>query len=151
MPATSALHVLLVDDDETDAQRIFEMLQRQPGFGCDLEPSLHRAEQALASRNYHAVLFSLSLNEYAGLAGLALLQALAPRFPVIAIATPAQEMLALKAMQQGAADHLVRGQIYPTVLERSIRHAVEVKRAQELQAQTERALQWERDFSNTVI
>jgi len=150
MGRTSVVTVLLVDDDTLHAEQLAEMLERQ-GFVCARERTVQQAETALAAQDYDAALLSLTLSDYSGLAALALLQTLAPKLPIVVIAAPEQETLALKALHQGASDHLVRGQIYPMLLERSIRHAIEVARARELQVQTEQALQWERDFSSTVI
>jgi diguanylate cyclase (GGDEF)-like protein/PAS domain S-box-containing protein len=71
------------------------------------------------------VLFNLTTCDVAGLAGLALLQAEAGDVPIIVLAPAVEENLALKAVQQGAADYLMVEQIYDTLLVRAIRHVVE--------------------------
>lgn len=102
--------------------------------------NLSEAEQALQQSNYAITLLSLGLSGQPGLGALAVLQAVAPRIPVIAIAADEDETLALKAVHQGAADYLIRSHIYPTVLVRSLKHAVEYGRAEQRKREAEEAL-----------
>ena len=146
----ASVRVLLVDDDEEGARPICAMLEDESTFLCDRVPDVQAAENALQHTAYAVALLSLSGTPH-GLASLALLQAIAPQVPIIVLVTPDQEMLGLKAVQQGAADYLLLGQVFKTVLGRAIRHAIEYRTAQEAQRQAERALRWERDFSTAVI
>jgi diguanylate cyclase (GGDEF)-like protein/PAS domain S-box-containing protein len=145
----ASVRVLLVDDDEESARPICEMLEADGAFLCDRVPDINTAESVLDNTSYSVAL--LNLSNQSGLGALALLQAVAPQLPIIVLATPEQEMLALKAVQQGASDYLLLGLVYTTVLGRSIRHAIEFRSAQELQHQAERALRWERDFTTAVV
>lgn len=145
------VRILLIDDDPSGALTIAELLRYEDQLAFEHVRDLTEATPCLRTGQYDLILLSLTLSSHPGLTGFALLQALVPRAPVMVIAPPDGEALALKALQQGAADYLLRGQIYRTVLHRTIRHAIEQHRARERQAQMERALQWERDFTSAVI
>jgi diguanylate cyclase (GGDEF)-like protein/PAS domain S-box-containing protein len=151
MIATGYVRVLLVDDDESTARPLAELLAVESVFACDVAANIAEAEHALSLRPYGAILLSLTLSQHSGLPALALLQAVAPRIPIIVLAATDQEAIAFKSLHLGASDYLLRSQIYSTVLIRSLKHAIENRRAQDLQADTERALQWERDFNAAVI
>ncbi len=142
--------VLLVDDD-TNASPLKDLLERDSAFVVTLVSDLQQAEAVLTRDTYSVALLSLTLSGTTGLGALAVLQAIAPELPVLVIVDPDQETHALKAVHQGAADYLIRNQIYPTLLGRSIRHAIEYRQAQELRQQAELALQREQDFTAAVI
>jgi diguanylate cyclase (GGDEF)-like protein/PAS domain S-box-containing protein len=162
---SSPVNVLLVDGDATNAQHLSSMLQerRSPAFSVTVaatvgEAAVHlattpasrvtgapssRVGTVPASRVTGApvvVLFNLTTCDVAGLPGLALLQADAGDVPIIVLASSAEESLALKAVQQGAADYLMVEQIYDTVLVRSIRHVVERHEVAMQRRATEQAL-----------
>jgi diguanylate cyclase (GGDEF)-like protein/PAS domain S-box-containing protein len=142
--------VLLVDDDKT-ALPIRELLERDCAFSVDHINHLQQAESASANETYSVALLSLTLAGTTGLGALAVLQAIAPDLPVLVVVDADQETMGLKAVHQGASDYLIRNQIYPTLLGRSVRHAIEYRQAQELRKQAELALKRERDFTSAVI
>lgn len=151
MLANEAVTVLLVDEDEFTARQVMSTLGSDPDFQVGHVESVEAAEALLQQQRYSIILLSLSAPDFPGLPALALVQAVAPQTPVILIADAADEPLALRAVHHGAADYLIRSQIYDTVLLRSLKHAIEVRQAAELKAQMERALKWERDFSSALI
>jgi diguanylate cyclase (GGDEF)-like protein/PAS domain S-box-containing protein len=142
--------LLLVDDDK-NASPLKDLLERNCAFEVTLASDLQQAEAALAEATYSAALLSLTLSSTTGLGALAVLQAIAPELPVLVLVDADQETHALKAVHQGAADYLIRNQIYPTLLGRSIRHAIEYRQAQDLRQVAEFALKRERDFTSAVI
>ena len=123
MPNPTEVRVLLVEADDVRAECYQSMLAIEPGFTCERISSLEGVG-ALPAR---VILLSLSLPRQPGLAALAIVQAVAPRTPVVVIAEGDQETLGLKAVHQGAVDYLMEPQIYPTLLARSIRHASEFR------------------------
>jgi PAS domain-containing protein len=54
-----------------------------------------------------------------------------PRLPVIILTGLDDESIALRAVQEGTQDHLVKGQMNSTLLVRAIRYAIERKRIEE--------------------
>lgn len=151
MLANDRMPVLLVDEDKSTARRLIGALEAEGSFTIDHVTTVEAAEPLLLKTRYQITLLSLTAPDFPGLSAVALVQSAAPRVPIILIVAEGNEPLALKAVHQGAADYLIRSQIYDTVLIRSIKHAIEEKRAQELKQQMERALKWERDFSTALV
>jgi sigma-B regulation protein RsbU (phosphoserine phosphatase) len=54
----------------------------------------------------------------------------APSTPVVVLANPAQELQAMKALQTGAADYLLKGRLDGELLARSLRYAIKRKRSE---------------------
>jgi diguanylate cyclase (GGDEF)-like protein/PAS domain S-box-containing protein len=136
------LRVLLVDDDAESAGQIVRALMGRtaPRFEVERAQAISSARWQLTTDTYDIALLNLARCEPRGLAAVALLQALTPDLPILVHAPAAQENLALKAVQQGAADYLITEQIYPTVLVRSIRHAIERQLAAVRHRSAEQAL-----------
>jgi diguanylate cyclase (GGDEF)-like protein/PAS domain S-box-containing protein len=130
MTTATALNVLLVDDDDKSARHIAGIMQRETPFRLTRVASLAEAERSFQHSTYAIALLSLELSTQPGLPAYALLQAIAPALPIVVLAADQDEALALKAVHQGAADYLIRSYIYPTVLIRSLKHAVEFSRAE---------------------
>src|SRR5262245_36197778 len=107
MIATGYVRVLLVDDDESMARPLAELLAVESVFACDVASGVAEAEHALGLRPYGAILLSLTLADFSGLPALAILQAIVPRIPIIVLAAPDQEAIAFKALRQGASDYLL--------------------------------------------
>jgi diguanylate cyclase (GGDEF)-like protein/PAS domain S-box-containing protein len=137
--ASDSARVLLVDDDTRGLTQLAEMLQAQPApsFVVDYATSATTAEPLLREFRPDIVLFNLGARD-GGLSGLALLQVMS-HVPVIALASSEQEALALKAVMQGADEYLLTDHIYDTLLVRSIRHALERRRADDRRRAAERA------------
>lgn len=151
MRQQDAVNVLLVDDDDTNSGQILASLEAHGGFLVGHVRTLGDAEASLQTTPAAAILLSLSPKTNPPLAAVALLQAAAPRVPIIIIASEAEEAAALKAVHYGAADMLIRSQIYEMVLTRCIRHAIERYRAEDRQTEMQRALKWERDFNLALV
>lgn len=140
MKTHDSVNVLLVEDDDKAARHVEGIMRGECHFMVQRVSDLHEAERALQQSEFAVTLLSLELAGQPGLGALAVLQAVAPRIPVIAMAADEDETLALKAVHQGAADYLIRSHIYPTVLVRSLKHAVEYGRAEQRKRLAEEAL-----------
>ncbi|HEX7767378.1 MAG TPA: GGDEF domain-containing response regulator, partial [Nitrospira sp.] len=92
---------------------------------------LSEAFAHLARNRYDAILLDLSLPDAYGLPTLKQVQAISPTIPIIVLSGVSDQTLSLQAVQQGAQDYLVKGQGHPELLARSIRYAIERKRAEE--------------------
>lgn len=80
---------------------------------------------AINCNNFDVVVMDLSVPDGAGLGNVSLLRAEAPQLPVIVAGEADNEAVALEAVHAGAHDYLVKNQLNPGWLERSIRHAIE--------------------------
>jgi sigma-B regulation protein RsbU (phosphoserine phosphatase) len=119
--------VLLIEHDPGFARRVGEMLGQAHDLGADLrpQPDLNSGISALRDEQFDLVVLDISVPDGAGLANVPLLQAEAPSLPIIVAGDADDERVALEAVHAGAQDYLVKSQLNPGWLERSIRYAIE--------------------------
>jgi PAS domain S-box-containing protein len=131
--------LLLVEDNPGDVLLIEETLAEVSAHAFDLEHTacLEDAVALLCVRTFDAVLLDLGLPDSTGLATLAAVQACAGATPVLVLTGMDDERSALKAVQLGAYDYLVKGQVFGTMLARTIRHAIERARTDQSLRETE--------------
>src|SRR5579864_2358387 len=100
------LAVLLIDDNREEAKLIRTLLAQARGTRFDLEEadSLLEAFEIAAQTKIDAILLALTLADSQGLGILLKLRAEIPETPVIVLASPDDELLAVAAMQEGAQD-----------------------------------------------
>lgn len=127
------LRVLLVDDDEDEYIILKGLFARLPGQGngfrylLDWVDNYEQALEACASNAYDVHLVDYYLGGNNGLELMRAAEARGCAGPFILLTGQGSYDLDLAAMQQGAADFLVKDQINESLLERSIRYAVERK------------------------
>ena len=139
--------VLLLEDNSGDVRLLQEMLKtRQLGrfvlihFGC-----MSEAVNYLASNSVDIILLDLGLPDTQGLDALRRLHAAAPRIPLIVMTGYDDDVVADQALQEGAQDFLIKGQIETPGLLRAIRYATQRKKAEvEMQIAQEAAETGER-------
>ncbi|WP_425435387.1 PP2C family protein-serine/threonine phosphatase [Micromonospora pattaloongensis] len=130
LPQPERLKVLLVEDDEGDAFLVTELLaEAEAAVDLVVATSLTQARQQIASMD--CVLLDLGLPDAQGLDGLRLVLAMAGRAAVCVLTGRQDEHLGVAAVGEGAQDYLVKGQVDGVLLSRSLRYAVERKRADE--------------------
>lgn len=125
--------ILLVEDDEDDYVVTREILADIKGARYELEwaSSFQAGIEAIARREHDVYLFDYRLGCHTGLELLHDAIAMDCKVPIILLTGQEDRETDLEAMRAGAADYLVKGQITPQVLERSIRYAIERRRAEE--------------------
>lgn len=126
------LKVLIVEDSASDAFLLEQALSggRSWRFETLRAERLSDALEALRREAFDVVLLDLTLPDSRGLESFARLRREAPALPVVILSSNADERLALQAVQAGAQDYLMKGQVHgPDVLARSVRHAIERRRA----------------------
>jgi serine phosphatase RsbU (regulator of sigma subunit) len=122
------LHVLLVEDDEADAYLVRELLDEAKA-DIDLAVATSLAEARERIGGVDCVLLDLGLPDAQGLDGLRRLLMIAPA--VCVLTGIGDDHLGSAAVAQGAQDYLIKGQVDGVLLARSIRYAVERRRADE--------------------
>ena len=122
----AAIRVLLVEDNATDARLVRDELACALGVVFEVRHVvlLQLALDLLPSQNFDVVLLDLSLPDSDGLDTFWRLHRAASELPVLVLSHRADEELALKSVQAGAQDYLVKGQS-DGLLVRAIRHAIE--------------------------
>src|SRR5687768_13044745 len=129
--AGKTVRILLVEDELNYAQALTEMLSASRNFHITHAKSFKDAQACLEKESLEVALLDLTLPDSAGLKTLTDLNALSPNLPVVVITGIADESLALRAVREGAQDYLVKGQLDGRTLERSIRYALERRRAED--------------------
>jgi PAS domain S-box-containing protein len=131
----TVLNILLVEDNPGDIRLLQEILREVTTIRCQITPAmtLSKAIEYLSRTNlpsFDAILLDLSLPDSQGLTTFLDLHHQAPNLPIIVLTGLNDETLALSAMQQGAQDYLVKGQVDCNLLLRSLRYAIERERAE---------------------
>ena len=126
------IRVLLIEDNEGDARLIREMLResRLP-FDFDHVTTLATGLDRLAAGQEDVALLDLGLPDSQGLDSFRQAIRAASGIPILVMTGLNDETLAIEAVHEGAQDYLVKGQVDGNLLARSIRYAIERKRADE--------------------
>ncbi len=126
------IRVLLVDDDEEDYLLTRGMLAevKLAEYVLDWVPTYEQALRTLEAEEHDVYLVDYRLGDRDGLQLLHEAIDRGCRAPLIMLTGLSDEDLDVKAMRAGAADYLVKGEISPRTLERSIRYAIERKRGE---------------------
>jgi phosphoserine phosphatase RsbU/P len=121
------LRILLIEHDPAFARYVGEMLGQARELSAETQVAgdLGSSLSELKATPFDAVLLDVAVPDGAGLANIPLLKAQAPQVPIIAIADSDDEIVALEAVHAGAEDYLVKSQLTPAWLERSIRYSIE--------------------------
>jgi serine phosphatase RsbU (regulator of sigma subunit) len=128
--AGDRLRVLLVEDDAGDAFLVKELLdEAKAPITLTVASTLAQARERLAGVD--CVLLDLGLPDAQGLDGLRRVLDAAPGAAVCVLTGLGDEHLGAAALGVGAQDYLIKGQVDGVLLARSVRYAVERKRADE--------------------
>jgi signal transduction histidine kinase len=126
--------VLLIEDDEDDFVLTRQWLSEIPFKKYDLHwvDSYEGALQSLGEGEFDVCLLDYRLGRHSGLDLLKQIGAEPGTMAVILMTGAERIEVDVEAMRLGATDYLVKGQITPDMLERSIRYAMERKRTEAL-------------------
>lgn len=119
------IHILFVEPEDAPASQVVGFLEAVDGFTCDRVSRLSEALERLSSGGVDVVLLDLELPDSDGLVTFERTCAFAPTVPIVVLTGIDDEDMALAAMQGGAQDYLVQGELTAGVLARSLRYAVE--------------------------
>jgi diguanylate cyclase (GGDEF)-like protein len=127
--------VLLIEDNPGDA-RLVEILLTEAGpfpcFEVTRAGRLGEALERLDRLDFDVILLDLSLPGSSGLEKTVdQMRIASPRTPVVVLSSQDDEEMALQALQCGAEDYLVKGRGDDDLIARSIRYAIERKKAEE--------------------
>jgi PAS domain S-box-containing protein len=125
--------ILLVEDDEDDYVLTQDMLLEAKGsqFELSWEPTYDGALKTLRDNHPDVILVDYNLDTRNGLDFVREALEMGCKAPLIVLTGHGSYEVDIKAMQVGAVDYLVKGQINPSLLERTIRYAIERKQAED--------------------
>lgn len=124
------IRALLVEDDEDDFILTRDLLgeSKRTRFRLDWVTTHSEAIEALSRDEYDVYLIDYRLGEHDGLEILREAKARGCTQPMILLTGQGDGDIDIAAMEAGAADYLVKGQIDAQILERSIRYSIEQSR-----------------------
>lgn len=122
------IRVLLVDDEEGDAFLTHQALTQAANSHYEVEfaQSLTEAEEKLRTFDCELVLLDLGLPESTGVETLRKFRlACKVDLPIIVLSGLSDERATMQALEEGAQDYLIKGEVNADSLSRSIRHSLQ--------------------------
>lgn len=119
--------ILLVEDNPGDIRLVRSMLS-EPGpyrFGVTHIDRCDNALELVAEHSHDAYVINLSVPDSRGMLTLDAFWEADPETPVIIYSSAAEEDFAVKAVQAGAKDYIVKGQADGAAMQRSLINAIE--------------------------
>lgn len=132
--------ILLVEDNPSDFLLMQEILRINAPDRYDLQfaEKLKTGLKRLAEEHFDALLLDLSLPDSSGLDTVQRARAAVPDMPMIVLTGHEDEQLAIQAVQAGAQDYLVKGDVKSSRLLAAISYAMERQRIRaEIQQKSE--------------
>ncbi len=135
----SELSVLLVEDNPAEVRRLSELLAQATRCRMRVTQvgSIGAAKLTLANAPADVILLDWVLPDRYGVDGLRDLQAVAPRTPVLMLVGWDDDEAAMSLLRAGAQDVLIKERMTTSILERTIRYAVERNQTESALRQTE--------------
>jgi signal transduction histidine kinase len=126
-----SLTLLVVDDDELDRMAIRRALRRaRVDAEIDERRTAEAAIEAVQTKTYDCILLDYRLPGATGVDVLTMLGDAGVRVPVVCLTGQGDEEIAVAAMKAGAADYVNKSRLTADRLERSIRYAIAIHRAE---------------------
>ena len=133
------IHILLVDDDEDDYILTRDLLAEASGTRFELKwvSTFEAGLEAIDQEQHEVYLFDYRLGNGSGLELLRMATMRGIKAPIIILTAQGGPEVDMAAMEIGAHDFLDKRSLTPQLLERSIRYALERKRAEETLRESE--------------
>lgn len=126
MEPLSRIRILLVEDDEDDFLIVRDLLTEIGRIRIEIDwiHDVDAAVERLRASPYDAVLTDYRLGASSGLDVVRLVRECGSPCPVILLTGQGDPEIDLAATDAGAADYLIKGEITPSLLERSLRYSI---------------------------
>lgn len=146
--ADKRINILLVEDNSGDRRLISEMLAEASNVTFDVKYAdrLQAAMEYLSQNRVEVILLDLGLPDSQGLETLKKTYAQVSETPIVVLTGLNDEMIGTQAVNEGAQDYLIKGQVDTNLLKRTIRYAIERKQAEG----REQRLQLQLNLSNRL-
>jgi diguanylate cyclase (GGDEF)-like protein len=126
-----AIRVLLIEDNPGDVRLVREALRGEPGIELISADRLESGVAQLDKEKVDGILLDLSLPDSQGVDAIFKLREKVREASIVVLSGLDDEETAIKALQAGAQDYLVKNELNPILLARSLRYAVERKRLED--------------------
>jgi diguanylate cyclase (GGDEF)-like protein/PAS domain S-box-containing protein len=129
MDKRPAKTVLLIENQLEEGRQILDMIRDSGSTIFELShvESTADAERYLATRSVCIVLLDLGLVDSDGLEAMRRVRSASPGAAMVLLSSADAEAIAVQALQEGAQDYLIKGQIEPRELMRALLNAAERK------------------------
>lgn len=136
-------HILLIEDNETDAILVQSDLQHAMGDQISVVHTerLDSALQLIQQQSFDLILSDLTLPDSDGITTINRLRESSASIPIAVLSFRDDEKLAIKAIKAGAQDYLVKGSLTEGVLARVIRYSIERKCIEESNRKAQKRFQ----------
>ncbi len=125
-----SINALLIEDSPGDARLITEVLRDAPEIVLHTVDKLSLGIEYLKARKIDVVLLDLGLPDSQGLGSLHAAHKVVPQTPIVVITGMDDEAIAKEAIRLGAQDYVIKSEMLTSLLARTLRLAVERKRAE---------------------
>ncbi|SHK10744.1 GGDEF domain-containing response regulator [Paramaledivibacter caminithermalis] len=128
---SGTIRVLLVEDSNFDVFIIKDMLGqdknnfKRSSFEIVRAKTFQEAKHKLLKEYFDIILLDLTLPDSFGLDTLKKIYSEVPEIPIIILTSLNDQLVAIKAVKEGAQDYLVKGQFDANLLLRSIHYSIE--------------------------
>jgi signal transduction histidine kinase len=132
MEAEKILKILIIEDDEDDYYILKHNLVETHSVSYELEwkETFEAGLESLSRQQHDVYLVDYNLGEHNGLEFVREAVRLDCKAPVIVMTGQGGQLVDIAAIESGATDYLPKGQITADLLDRSIRHSIQHKRAE---------------------
>jgi phosphoserine phosphatase RsbU/P len=142
-------NVLLIEDNPGDADLVrLRLVESDPTLNVDCVSRLADGLACMQEKSPSLVLLDLNLPDSQGAETFRKLLEKGPDVPVVILSGQDDQALAIKALQQGAQDYLVKGGVTSAALDRAMRYAIE---RQALQRSLEMSRKQQIEFKNQFL
>lgn len=126
------MRILLVEDVAADARLVRETLSGVRGalFEVESRTTLADGMRRASEAPFDVILLDLGLPDSRGVETLRRAVEASPSVAIVVLTGLDDEELAAEALQHGAQDYLDKGRLDPEILARTLRHAIERKKAE---------------------
>ncbi|MFA5881558.1 MAG: HD domain-containing phosphohydrolase [Eubacteriales bacterium] len=132
--AKKTIKTLIIEDNPADVLLIRRMLSEamtDVTFELESCDMLKSGLKRIREGGINLVLLDLGLPDCQGFEAFLKVHEHSPDLPIVVLTALEDEELAVKAVQMGAQDYILKGQTYNNLLKNSLRYAIERKRVEE--------------------
>jgi len=127
MTTRQPIRILMIEDNENDMLMIRDALADRTRYELEWAADLAKGLECLGRARYDVILLDLGLPDSQGVQSIGKINIFFPQIPLVVLTGLDDESEGLDAIRQGAQDYLVKEQVYPGVIRRVIRYAIERK------------------------
>jgi signal transduction histidine kinase len=137
------MKVLLIEDNPADARLLHEIFGESVTIDAMIThvESMSEAESYVADHATDLIVLDLGLPDAQGLEAVRRTRMAAPNVPLVVLTCVDDDAIAVRALREGASDFLVKGQIEPRALLRTMHLALEREAHQEELLEQQRELE----------